>query len=160
MLREESIFVTAVKLNRWPPPEAIRCASCGSAFKPDVVLEDFGGGQGDKAVGHWVSLTWSYPSSRFVAGGFCWGCASLFMNGNYRGASHDYEVDLEEFAATIQRVVRKRRHEAFNPQESDYPGLGVELIDDHLEEVRRLEAAHVVSRRTFDCECRTDFWGD
>ncbi len=151
-VREEDVFVAACKTCCWPAPQWKRCDSCGADFEPDVVLEDVGVGT-DKAVGYWVESTWSASGVQNHCV-FCWGCAGLFMSGDYRGASHDYEVDLEEFAAAIQRVARRERHAALNPQESDYPTAAVELIDFRLEQARRLESAYVVDRKTFDRECR------
>jgi hypothetical protein len=104
---------------------------------------------------YWVGMVWSEKhSSAPVPSDFCWGCASLFMAGDYRGASREYRVDLKEFGAAVQRVAQRYRHDALNPQESDYPGDAVELIDYRLEAVRKLAAAHVVDPRTFDNECR------
>jgi hypothetical protein len=143
------IFLTATKLHCWPPNSLMRCASCGGTFNPDVVMED------GHDTGYWVSMVWSDPnSSAPTPSDFCWGCASLFMGGGYRGASHDYEVDLGEFAAAVRRVVRSEKHAALNPQESDCPALAVGLIDHRLEQMRKLEAAQVVCEATFDAECR------
>jgi hypothetical protein len=145
---QQTIFVAPTKVLTWSPWREMRCASCGGAFAPDVVDED------GKKILYWVGFMWSKSSGAFSPSEFCWGCASLFMRGDYRGAAHDYEVDLQEFGAAIQRVVRRERHRANNPQESDYPGVAVELIDYILQQAGQLEAAHVVSPDTFNRECR------
>jgi hypothetical protein len=149
MNEAKTIFVTATKTCRWPPPKEIRCASCGSTFKPDVVVED------GHDTGYWVSMSWSDSTSSSPSPDvFCWGCASLFMSGDYRGASHDYELNLEKFASAVSRVVRRERRSALNPQESPYPGPAVEFIDHRLGNMDKLEAAHVVRPATFYKECR------
>ncbi len=145
----QDIFVAATKIHTWSKQRwGVSCASCGAGFDPDVVLE------AGKPVGHWVGFMWSESSGCFSPSNFCWGCAGLFMTGEYRGADNDYEVDLGEFADAIRRVVRRERHRANNPQDSDYPVLMLKLRDNLLREASRLEEAHVVDHRVFNRECR------
>ncbi len=141
-----NIFVAATKICSWPAPRWDVCASCGADFEPDVVLEDEG------PVGHWVGFMWSESKGSFSPSAFCWGCAGLFMTGEYRGADNDYEVDLGEFADAIRRVVRRERHRANNPQDSDNPALILRLRDYILRKASKLEEAYVVDRAVFNRE--------
>ena len=145
------IFVAATGKCSWRPRRRCVCASCGAGFEPDVVQEDVG------PVGHWVGFMWSESSGCFSPSDFCWECAGLFMTGEYRGADNDYGVDLGEFADAIRRVVRRERHRANNPQDSDYPARILRVRDYILREASKLEGAHVVDRTVFDRESRVEW---
>ncbi len=147
--KEKAVFITATKICSWGGGPG-SCCSCGSTFEPDVVYEE------GKPISYWVSMCWT-EHGKPTPDDFCWGCASLFMVGDYRGGATAYQLDLPEFADAVYRAARNLKRHALNPQESDHPALAVELIDRRLEEVHKLEAARVVTGRTFDLECRDPY---
>jgi hypothetical protein len=150
-MTEKELFVSVGKLSEWSPPRWFLCASCYKNFKPDTVTEE-----GGRKVGYWFTLVWNDDHSDGPGpSSICWDCAKLFASGDYRGASEDYEVDINELAATVRRVARKRRQGTFVHYGSFGKRFAKQIAAYSLKQAQRLEEhAHVVSPETFRRECR------